>query len=163
MAEGLRLLIIGLLSAAGLTGLFLALGALFPTVLRRSVEAIDDTPGRAFGVGLANGVFLAAVGVGLSSLAEGSGLGLFRIPALIFLSLLTVALAFGLTAAVQLVGQRLFPTASPVRQRVWSSLVLALGTLTPLVGWFGLFPYVAALGIGGFILGWLRRPAPVAE
>lgn len=163
MAEGLRLIVIGLLSAASLTGLFLALAALFPAVVRRSVEAMDDAPGRAVALGLANGLFLAVVGLGLTSLSQGSGLDLLQIPAIAFLSLFLITLCFGLAAVVQLVGERLFPGAGPVRQRIWASLVLALGTLTPFVGWFGLLPYVAALGIGGFLLGWLRRPALAEE
>jgi hypothetical protein len=69
----------------------------------------------------------------------------------------TVALTFGLAAVVGLTGERIAPQRSGLARIVLGTVVLSLGCLTPVVGWFGLLPYVACLGVGGFVLGLFRR------
>ncbi len=66
------------------------------------------------------------------------------------------ALLLGLAGAVKLIGERLLPERSHHQQMVWGGLATVLGCLTPFIGWFGLFPYVALLGFGAFILSWFR-------
>ncbi|MDX1600283.1 MAG: hypothetical protein R3191_02075 [Anaerolineales bacterium] len=110
-------------------------------------------------VGAINVLFLSALGFGFSALADAVGADLLQLPALLFLSLLVILLAFGLTAASMLVGERLFPSAGLFRSRLGGAGVLTLAALAPFVGWFGFLPYVAFLGSGGFILGLFRGNA----
>lgn len=167
MAEGLRLAAAAVLMGIGLSATFLALLALFPAVVARTQRAADESPGRSFTLGLANTLFLSAVGVGLSALADGTGWQFLQLPALLALSLLAILLAFGLAALAGLMGGRLFPDSSPAGGQLRGSIVLILAGLTPFVGWFALFPYVGMTGVGAFILGWSRErrppPAPEAE
>lgn len=157
MDEGARLLAIGSLSAVGLTAAFLAAGGLFPGVMRRTRRAAEDSTGRSFWLGLVNVLFLAAVGLGMSALAENAGAEILQVPALLIFTALTVLLLLGLTAVAEMLGARLFMEASSFRQHLGGAIVLILGGLTPFVGWFILFPYVGLLGVGAVILGWSRR------
>ncbi|MGH2620817.1 MAG: hypothetical protein ACRDHG_09660, partial [Anaerolineales bacterium] len=87
----------------------------------------------------------------------GAGAGVFQLLALILLGLLVIALAFGLAGMSVLIGERLLPDASPTRQTAWGAATLVLASLTPFLGWFGLFPYLAIRGLGGFLIGLFRR------
>jgi hypothetical protein len=158
MDDGLRVFVLSILSSASLAGAFLAIEALFPAVIERTRQAATDSPGQSFLLGLVNIFFLAGAGLGLSALADGVGFGLLQVPAIILLALLVIMLTLGLTGMAGLIGERLFPEASTVTRLVGGSLVAILGSLAPFIGWFGLFVYLAATGMGGFLLGWARRP-----
>lgn len=157
MAEGLRLFWVALLVILGLTGTFLVVGALFPRTIQRAVSAADESTVRSFWLGVVNFLFLGALGLVFSGLADGTGIRLLRIPALFLFGLLTLMMTLGLTAVAFLVGGRLDPGSRPIRQQVWGSVALIVGSLTPLVGWLGVLPYAAFLGIGAFVLSWTRR------
>jgi hypothetical protein len=58
---------------------------------------------------------------------------------------------------VQLTGERILPTAAPLRRTAWSALIVVAACLTPYVGWLLLFPYLVFRGVGGWLLGWLRE------
>ncbi|MGA9531396.1 MAG: hypothetical protein WBR18_01655 [Anaerolineales bacterium] len=157
MAEGLRLALAVILSIVGLTGTFLVVGALFPQTVLRAVRAADEAAVRSFWLGVVNFLFVGALGLVFSSLADGTGIRLLQIPALFLFGLLTLMLTLGLASIAFLIGGRLTPSSSPIRQRLWGSLAIIVGSLTPVVGWFGIFPYAAFLGIGAFVLSWTRR------
>ncbi len=156
MDNAARLIVFGTLSAVGLAATFLTFGALFPGVIRRTGRAADQSPTKSFWLGLVNVLFLAALGLGLSAIAENSRLEILQLPALVVFSVLTLLLALGLTAVSSIVGARLLPGASSFRQRSGGAIVLILAALTPFVGWFLLFPYTGLLGVGAVILGWSR-------
>ena len=156
MDEGLGAVLLALLSGVGLTGLFLATAALFPRVVDRTRRTADRSPGRSFVVGFVNIFFLGAIGLGFSALAEGTGLEILQLPALLIYSILVILLGFGLTALSQITGGRLIPESHPVRQQVLGAWALILGGLTPFIGWFAFFPYVAILGTGAVLLGMVR-------
>lgn len=166
MADGLRILIVTILSIVGLTGTFLVVGVLFRQTTSRAAHAADDSTVRSFWLGVVNFLFLGALGLLFSGLADGTGVRLLQIPALFLFGLLIVMLTFGLAAVAALVGGRLLPDSTSARQHLWGSVALIVGSLTPVVGWFGLFPYAAFLGVGAFVLSWTRgRPSvePVVE
>jgi hypothetical protein len=157
MDEGLGLVIGILLSAVCVIALFVGLGALFPLTTERARRAAETMPGRSFLVGLINTLFVSV----LFFSVQGGGRGLAQVLAILLLSAFSFSLAIGLTAMVQVTAMRLFGLPLATRAVVWSAVVLVLGSLTPFVGWFGLFPYLGLRGLGGFILSWWRRAEPI--
>lgn len=142
------LLIAGLLLAA----FFVVMSALFPRRVGRTRALAAGLPGRSLAIGLVNFIFLMAVILALMALADWSGVALFGVPALVLMVLLSTAGVFGLAGVVQLVGERLLPQQPEPNRMLWGTLAVSFGCATPVVGWFGLLPYVALLGLGAFIL-----------
>jgi hypothetical protein len=159
MAEGVRVVLVGILAVIGLTATFLSMNALFPSTVERAEHAADESAARSFWLGFVNLLFIGALGLAFGGLANGTGFRLLQIPALFLYALLAVMVTFGLTAVASLIGERLMPAAPPVRKRIWGSLLLLVGCLTPVVGWFILLPYALCLGAGGFVLSWTRQRA----
>jgi hypothetical protein len=149
------LAVVGLM--VSLAGLFTAVAALFPVTVEITRRAADDHPGRAAGLGLVNIVFLGGVSIALQSASEGSGVRFLGLLSILIAAFGVIGLAFGLAAVAGLAGERLAPHRSGMGRIVLGTIVLTLGGVTPFIGWFGLFPYVACLGLGGFILGLFRR------
>lgn len=145
-----------------LVPLYLTLSALFPRRLARARAAAEQMPGRASLVGLINLLFFTAVGLALSGLADLVRNELPRLPALLVLGALALAVTIGLAAVAELVGARLWPTVSAPRRLAAGTLALGLGSAFPVVGWFGLLPYAACLGLGAFILSFFLRERPAA-
>jgi hypothetical protein len=147
-----------LIAALGLTlclaALFSGVSALFPVTVEMARRAADDHPGRSFGLGLVNLLFLSGLTTALLSISNGPVL---RLLALIVASAGIAALTFGLAAVSGLAGERLSPHRSGLGRVVLGTVVLSLGCLTPFVGWFGLLPYIACLGLGGFVFSFFRR------
>lgn len=156
MDEPIGMLLAAILLMIGLAGLFGAVAALFPVTVEITRRAADDHPGRSFVLGLVNVLFLTGLTLALLSISQGPVL---RFLALVVASAGTAGLTFGLAAVVGLVGERISPHRSGLGRIVLGTVVLSLGSLTPFVGWFGLLPYVACLGLGGFVLGLFRRRA----
>jgi hypothetical protein len=148
------------LGTACVAALLTTVGALFPGVVARARAAVEGRPGRAFAVGLVNGIFLVALGLALRVLARRAGLPVWPVtlPALV---LLGVGLALGCAAVAGLVGERAWPVRSAAQQRAFGAGLATLGSLVPIVGWFVLLPYVLALGLGGAVLALLGRPQAV--
>lgn len=159
MQEITALLIIVLMAAA-LAAFFLAIRLLFPARVELTRMAAEEMLARSFFLGLVNSIFFSAVILGLLALAENMGVAFLALLALILLVIYGIALAFGLTAMIELTGARLLPQGSANRRSILGSVVLILGCLTPFVGWFGLFVYVGFLGVGAFILGLFRKAVP---
>jgi hypothetical protein len=157
MADGLGLFLIMLFSGICLVALFSGLRVIFPRVVEQTQTSADLLPGRSFVIGLVNVLFFGAIASGFGALSNGLNAGIFILPALVILAGLGIGLSLGLTGMTIVIGQRLFPEESQRRQTAWGSIVLILGSLTPVVGWFGFFPYLSVVGLGGFILGWFRR------
>lgn len=156
MNEAIRFVVVGLAAGVTLVALFLSIGVLFSSKVERARRAAEESPGRSFVIGAINVLFLGVLGIGFSALADGVGAEVLQLPALLFLSVLVILLAFGLTGASLLIGERLFPAAGLFRSRLGGATALTLAALPPFVGWFGFLPYTAFLGSGGFILGLFR-------
>ncbi len=157
MLEGAGFILATLFSGICLISLFLSLRALFPSVLLRTQIAADRSPGRSLVVGLVNFLFFGSIVFGFVAISDGTGAQFFLLPAIVIAALLSIGLIFGLAAMAGIVGERLLTTRGRRRQTIWGSAIIILGSLTPLIGWFGLFPYLAMVGLGAFIIGWFRR------
>lgn len=164
MSELIRLFVVIFLLTIGLAAHFLVIGALFPTRIAKTRSVMNSAPGRSLGVGLVNFVFFTVVALVLFSLAENAGpfiRGVLTIPAVMITAFLLIMLAFGLTAAAGLIGERIFQELSAWRQLLWGTVCLSLGCAVPFAGWFLLFPYAGFIGVGAFILSFFQRdPTP---
>jgi hypothetical protein len=156
----LRLAALLIYGSLALVAFFLVLVALFPRRLSRTQAIVESLPGRAFVVGLVNLIFGSAVVVALLALGQWTSLQILGLPALAVLALLTAAVAFGLGGVVQLIGSRLLPDQTGPRRTTVAALVLGWACTLPFVGWFGVLPLAAALGLGAFILTFFTQPAP---
>jgi len=143
-----------------LVAFFAVLWAFFPNRLARVEAVVNGMPGRSFTVGLVNLVFFGAVMLVMFSLADRFRGGGLRAVGGIFLVLLSIGVSFGLAGVVQVVGGRLRDPASSLVRTAWGTVLLTLGCGLPFIGWFGLLPYAASLGLGAFILSFFSRPNP---
>jgi hypothetical protein len=164
------LIVLALLTLIALcfTGFMLLLAALLPRVVRRSKQALERSPWRAFFIGLANYLFLGGISLVLLNIEPLAWLGL-----LIAAGLLGVT-GLGMSGLASLVGERLARLSggqtqlppleggteggiSPLKQLIWGSVVLELASLLPLLGWFLLAPILLMVSFGAAILAWRNR------
>ncbi len=160
MNEILRIFFIAILLTITLAAYFLAIGALFTNRVTKTQNIINQTPGRAFGLGLVNFLFFGVIAMVLLSVAENTGAfvkGVLTLPALLILAFLAVLLSLGLTGMVNVLGERLFPDMPSWKRNLWSAVILCFACALPFVGWFLLLPYVGFVGIGASILGFFQR------
>jgi hypothetical protein len=128
----------------------LAFGALLlftagvaPNAVARASMATRDHPIRSFAIGAAT-IAVALV----ATVATRGILGILTLP------FFTVAYFVGLAGVSEHIGRNLSHLAGKEGHRVghlaagWS--VFALVSCVPLIGWFGLFPYYSAIGVGAF-------------
>jgi hypothetical protein len=161
MTDALGILLVALAVGACILALFAVLGALFPGVVDRTRERATSHAGRSTLLGLVNLAFFAVIIAALAGVAQRTGIQAVMIAAVLLLALLVIGLSFGLAGMTWIVGASLFPGASPLRQKLLGALALTLACATPYVGWFGLLPYAAWRGLGGFVLGWFtNRESP---
>jgi hypothetical protein len=153
MEQPLAILIAVLALTVCLVALFTSVAALFPVTVEITRRAVDDHPGRSFALGLVNVLFLGGVSMALFSV----GGPFFRFLGVVVFSAGVIGLTFGLAAVSGLAGERIAPHRSGLGRMILGTVVLSLGSATPFVGWFGLIPYVACIGLGGFVLGLFRR------
>lgn len=152
MPEAFALLILAPLAVVTLVPLFVMMGVLFPRQIGSVKSTSSAMPGRSFLLGLINVLFLSVI------IAVLSGGGDFlQLLALLLFAALVIGLAFGLAGLAPLVGERLLPDAGPTRQAAWGATTMVTASLTPFVGWFLLFPYLAFRGLGAFILAQFGR------
>ena len=152
MPEAIALILLAPLVALSLVALFVAMGALFPRQIADVKAKSSDMPGRSFLLGLINVIFLSVIVAALS------GGGDFpQLLGLLIFTILLVGLAFGLAGMAPLIGERLLPESSGIRQAGWGAAIMIVASLTPFIGWFLLFPYLSFRGIGAFILSLFAR------
>lgn len=165
MTEALRLIALLVFGNLCLVAFVLALEALFPRRLARTRALADEMPGRAFLAGAVNAVFFGAIILILFAIPSDWLGELPRLPAVGLLGLVSIGLSYGLAGVARLVGGRLRPRDGALRQSFWGTLALSLGSTLPVVGWFGLLPYAACLGLGAFLLSFFvrARPEPAPE
>jgi len=156
----LRLGALLLYGSLALVAFFLVLAALFPRRIGRTQAIAEGLPGRSFVVGLVNLIFGMAVVLALLALAQWTHIQLLGVPALALLALIVVAVVFGLGGLVQLIGTRMLPEQPGPRRTAAATLALGWACTLPFIGWFGLLPFAAALGMGAFILTFFTQPVP---
>lgn len=152
MAEGLQLTIIILFSWGTLAALLVLLPALLPGRVARAQQIVQNSPGRAFVIGLVNFLFF---GVLIAIFSQGAELG-GLIAATIFMALLAVT-AVGLAGITQIVQGRLYPKREGVKVGLKTAVLLIAGGLVPLLGWFVLTPILLFISLGAGIIAWVRR------
>ncbi len=160
MTDILRIFFIVIMLTITLAAYFLVIGALFTSRVTKTQSIINQTSGRAFGLGLVNFLFFGVVAMLLFSVAENTGAfvkGMLTIPALLILAFLAVLLSLGLTGMVNSLGERLFPDVISWKRNIWSAVILCIACALPIVGWFLLLPYISFVGIGASILGFFQK------
>jgi hypothetical protein len=159
MIEILSALLIATAIAACLVAFFAVLGVFFSQRIAKIQRIAEQTPGKAFAVGLVNALFFTAISLFFFALANGAGgAQLLQMLGLLFLVIPGVGAVFGLAGLVQLTGERLFPRLEGIRRTAAGTLTLGLACSLPFAGWFGLLPFLALLGLGAFILSFFSRP-----
>lgn len=165
MENAFGLVLFILFSSAGLISMLAAVNLLLPAPVQRAREALETSFGRAFLLGLVNGLFILVAGGLLLRLGEGMGgiIGAILILLLLCLALgLVVFLAIGLTAFTKLVGERMGAGRSVFGNHLRGSALIVLAGLTPYLGWFVFTPFVLFAGLGAAIQAAIRRkPVPV--
>ncbi len=165
MENALGLVLLVLFSGAGLISILAAANLLFPLPVQRTHEALEASFGRAFLLGLVNGLFILAVGALLLKLGEGAGkvIGAILILLLLCLLLGLVALTIlGLSAFTRLIGERMSAGKSVFGNHLLGGALIVLAGLTPYLGWFIFTPLILFAGLGAAIQALIRRkPAPV--
>jgi hypothetical protein len=158
--ETFGLVIITILGAVTLVAFFVLMDVFFSRKILHIRQVTEQATGRSFLLGLVNFVFFGAICVALLTVSERTGLGFIAIPAFLIAFVVAIGLLLGLSAMTQLVGERLFPDHAPLQQKTWGAGSLILACLAPFVGWFGLLPFVALLGLGALIGSWFPPKTP---
>lgn len=162
MDDLFRAVVVLIVGSILVTPFILSVGALFPRRVARTHALAESMPGRSLVIGVINVLFLGGLAVAFSALADSVGNELPRLPAVLIIAVVFIALTFGLTAVAQLVGERLQPSKDRLQQTIWGALTLSLGSALPFIGWFALLPYAGCLGLGAFILSFFVREQPKA-
>jgi hypothetical protein len=163
MTDILRLLLIIFMLAVSLSSYFLVVGVFFPNRIDKTRRAIEQWIARSFGVGLVNFLFFGAIAFILLMLTNGDNrvddwLRVILIPPTIVVwGFIAVLLTFGLSAVVNMLGEKLFPEQAKIKQILFGGTVLTFACALPFAGWFLLLPFVGFMGIGGTILGFFQR------
>jgi len=133
------------------TAVLLVLSGFFPRFTAQAHVVLEQSPGRAFVVGLVNLFFLSIIILILFALAQ-NVTQLFAVPTLILLGALVAAMLLGLTGLALLLGQRLWPDKPPVSRHSYAAFLLLLASLAPLVGWFVLLPILLIVALGACVM-----------
>lgn len=151
MDQGLMVLLLAVIVFFSVLALFNVVYVLFKSWIEETKQNARDSAGRSLAIGFVNALLITALCVGLWALGDNTAVPLFSALGLILMAALVIAMVFGLTAMAVLVSERLLPEAQGWRQLAGGGGMLVLASLTPYVGWFLLFPYIAFRGLGGFI------------
>jgi hypothetical protein len=152
------IIILSALSLATLVAAFLFIRGLFPVRVEKVQAILESNWKRSFWIGLANTILISIFVFGLGSLGE--NFPLFYIPTFGIYGVFLIGLLFGLTALIQILGDRLFADFSPVRKDIRAGAVLLLASTLPFVGWFLLFPYAVSLAVGAVVITLFQRKKP---
>jgi MFS family permease len=143
---------------AGLAAFVVLCNVMLPDFVQRARDQAARRTGRAFLIGLVNFVFFGLIALGLVSV---------RIPPikLVGVVVLTILLSFiGLGASViaLVVGERLRPGDTIIRQVIAGIVTVELAEMFPLVGWIVIPIINVSIGLGSVILALFQR-APVQQ
>lgn len=162
MDQGLVMLIMFILAAVCVVALFVVLSLLFHDLVEETRRKAEESPGRAFLVGLINFLFVVAISIGLNTLGQNLGLEFIGYIIVILIFLLAVGLVFGVSGMVDFISRKLTPEQTGWRRTAGGAIATTLACLAPYVGWYGLLPYIGLRGLGAFILSLVAR-APSSE
>lgn len=157
MTEVLSMIIISVAICISMVAFFAVMKVLFPGRVEKTRVVAEEMPGRAFTIGLVNTIFFGAIALAFAALDSAVGSELPSTLAILVLILPGAGIVLGLVGVVQLVGERLSPQNTGFKRTVWGTLLLILACVLPIIGWFLLFPYIALLGLGAFIVGFFHR------
>lgn len=165
-----KLIFVVVVLALGLVffvALMTLLAAMMPGTVRRSRDALERTPVRAFLVGLAvSAIFGGAAGYLLSGsyvryLLKTEWVMDRLVGGLAIIGVLVIVACFGAAGAVACVGERVARLAgrelSELKKPMWGAVTLVLAGWFPLAGWLVVTPITFMLSLGAALLGFLRR------
>ena len=144
------IILISILALITLVASLIFIRGLFPLRVHKVQTTLENNWKRSFWLGLVNTILITIFVFGFGSLGDGSPL--FYFPAFAMYGVFLIGLLFGLSAFVQVLGERLFPDLDPVKRDIKAGSVFLLTSLLPFVGWFLLFPYVISLGMGAVVI-----------
>jgi len=165
MKGDLGSLLLVLIGVPGLICLLTLGTVLFPRIVRAAQRAVAAMPGRSLLLGVVNLLFFTALVVVLTAAGEraSSRSGVLEALALAPALILASGLTLGLAAMSILIGDKVVPQRGPISQVVIGAAAIVLAGLTPFLGWFLFFPYIALVGLGGVVISlFSRAPAPPA-
>ncbi|NQS91511.1 MAG: hypothetical protein HQ574_03805 [Chloroflexi bacterium] len=148
--ETISIILLSTLSLITLIASFIFTRGLFLDRVEKIQRTLENNWKRSFWIGLVNTILISIFVIGLGAL--GQNVPIFYIPAFAMYGALLIGLLFGLTAFIQVLGERLFPEQTPVKRDIRAGSVFLLTGLLPFVGWFLLFPYVLSLSVGAVVL-----------
>lgn len=149
--ELLQLLLASVIILVTGTAVLLVMIGFFPRFTAQGQAIVEQSPGRAFGIGLVNLFFLSIVI--LTLLAFGQNIAeLFNLLALFLLAVLTAAALSGMCSLTLLLGLRLWPDKPAITRHVYAATLLLLASLAPFVGWFVLLPMLLIIALGTCVL-----------
>lgn len=152
----IALIILIVLTTLTFAALFAVEKALFGRLVLSSQRLMEQAPSRCFWVGLVNTVFFTIVILTFIALGD-NGLPIFFVPAIFVLGLLLLSISLGLSSLAQIVGERLLPAGSGLRQQLIGGSLLVLACTTPIIGWFVLLPIFIIVSLGSVMLHLLSR------
>ena len=150
--ENLTLILLVVFSGICLAAGFQIMTLLFPERIQKIKVVREEQAGRSLLIGFINTLFVLAIIMGFSALAERSGLEVLVIVPIFLLILFIIFFLFGLTALVYSIGEKYSPEKTEQTQMVNGAIITILACLTPFIGWFVLFPYLGLSGFGAGII-----------
>ncbi|MFV1949875.1 MAG: hypothetical protein ACC633_08095 [Anaerolineales bacterium] len=153
--ETFFIIILSALSLVTLVAAFLITKGLFPECVVKVQTTLETNWKRSFWIGLLNTILISIFVFGLGSL--GSRVSLFYIPTFLVFGAFLIGLLFGLTAFIQILGDRLFLDCGPVKKDIRAGAVFLLASMLPFVGWFLIFPYIISLAFGAVVITQFQR------
>ena len=148
--ETFFIILLSIIALITLVASFIFTRGLFPDRVSKVQATLEDNWKRSFWLGLVNTVLITIFVFGFGSLGNGSPI--FYLPAFAMYGAFLIGLLFGLTAFVQVLGDRLFSDLNPIKRDIKAGAVFLLTSLLPFVGWFLLFPYVISLSVGAVLI-----------
>jgi hypothetical protein len=159
--ETFFIILISIAALITLVASFIYIRGLFPVRVSKIQATLENNWKRSFWLGLMNTVLITIFVFGFGSL--GNGNPIFYIPAFAMYGAFLIGLLFGLSAFVQILGERLFPDHNPVKRDIKAGAVFMLTSLLPFVGWFLLFPYVISLSVGAVVITLFRKNPTITD
>lgn len=159
--ETIFVVLLSILALITLVASFIFFRGLFPVRVSKIQSTLENHWKRSFWLGLMNTILISIFVIGFGSLGNGSPI--FYIPAMAMYGAFLIGLLFGLSAFVQILGERLFPDLNPVVRDIKAGSVFLLTSLLPFVGWFLLFPYVISLSVGAVVITLFRKNPTITD
>ena len=139
--------------------LFLSIRGIFGGRHMAVQATVVSSPLRSLVVGAGASLVVFGAFIGLQS----SGVPLLRLVAVAVSALGVMAVLFGLSAVVGILGERVLALrnrdSSPFAQTAVGTLLLAVMGALPLLGWFLIAPVAALIGLGALLISTRKKGA----